>query len=36
VLFANYKAVAATPGDWLPWNYERALARVEPGQAAAA
>jgi hypothetical protein len=28
-LFKNYKAVAATPADWLPWNYESALARVE-------
>jgi hypothetical protein len=35
-LFANYKTVAAAPGDWLPWNYERARARLEPGQAVAA
>jgi transposase len=35
-LFANYKAVAAAPAEWLPWNYQRALARLKPGQAAAA
>lgn len=27
-LFTNYKAVAAAPADWLPWNYEHALARL--------
>jgi hypothetical protein len=27
-LFTNYKAVAAAPADWLPWNYEDALARL--------
>jgi hypothetical protein len=28
-LFKNYKAVAAVPADWLPWNYEHALARID-------
>jgi hypothetical protein len=35
-LFTNYKDVAAAPEDWLPWNYERTLARRAPQQAAAA
>jgi len=35
-LFANYKAVAAAPGDWLPWNYEAALARLDQRLAPAA
>jgi transposase len=35
-LFANHKAVASAPADWLPWTYERTLARREPRQAAAA
>ena len=35
-LFRNYNAVAAAPADWLPWSYERALARLEPRRAAAA
>jgi transposase len=35
-LFANDKAVAAAPHDWLPWTYEKALARLEPQRAAAA
>jgi hypothetical protein len=28
-LFTNHKAVAAAPAEWLPWNYEDALARLE-------
>jgi transposase len=24
----NYKAVAARPGDWMPWNYRQTLARA--------
>ena len=28
-LFKNYKAVAAAPKDWLPWNYEETLARLD-------
>lgn len=32
-LFTNYKAVATAPHDWLPWNYQDALARL--GQRAA-
>lgn len=35
-LFTNYKAVAATPEDWLPWNYEDTLARLQQRQAPAA
>jgi transposase len=35
-LFANDKAVATAPADWLPWTYERALARLDPQRAAAA
>lgn len=35
-LFANYKAVAAAPADWLPWTYEKTRARLETRQAAAA
>jgi hypothetical protein len=35
-LFANDKAVAAAPADWLPWTYEKTLARRAPRQAAAA
>jgi hypothetical protein len=27
--FTNYKAVEAAPVDWLPWNYEDALARLD-------
>jgi hypothetical protein len=35
-LFTHHKAVAAAPHDWLPWNYERALTRLEPRHARAA
>jgi hypothetical protein len=35
-LFSNDKAVAASPADWLPWNYEKALARRDHPTAAAA
>jgi len=28
-LFTNHKAVADAPADWLPWNYEDAVARLE-------
>jgi transposase len=35
-LFTNYKAVAAAPKDWLPWNYEEALARLDQRHAQAA
>ena len=35
-LFTNYKAIAAAPKDWLPWNYEEALARLDPRHAQAA
>jgi len=39
-LFTNYKAVAAAPADWLPWNYEdtarRELACVDQRHALAA
>jgi len=35
-LFENDKAVAAAPADWLPWNYEQALARLETRLATAA
>lgn len=35
-LFENHKAVAAAPADWLPWNYERALAGLATRQVAAA
>jgi hypothetical protein len=31
----NYKAVAAVPGDWLPWNYEHALAHNDQRHAQA-
>jgi transposase len=26
----NHKAVAASPADWLPWNYKHTLARLHP------
>jgi hypothetical protein len=32
-LFINYKAAAAAPADWLPWNYEDTLARLDHGHA---
>ena len=35
-LFTNYKAVAAAPKDWLPWNYEDTLARLDQRHASAA
>jgi transposase len=35
-LFTNYKAVAAAPADWLPWNYEDTLARLDQRHAQAA
>jgi transposase len=35
-LFKNYKAVEAAPADWLPWNYEAALARLDERLASAA
>jgi len=35
-LFTNYKAVAAAPKDWLPWNYEDTLARLDQRHAQAA
>ena len=35
-LFTNYKAVASAPKDWLPWNYEDALARLDQRHAQAA
>jgi hypothetical protein len=35
-LFTNYKAVAAAPEDWLPWNYEDTLARLATRYAPAA
>lgn len=35
-LFTNYKAVAAAPAEWLPWNYEAALARLDQRHASAA
>jgi transposase len=35
-LFTNYKAVEAAPADWLPWNYEAALARLDETHAHAA
>jgi hypothetical protein len=35
-LFTNYKAVEAAPADWLPWNYEAALARLDHRHAIAA
>lgn len=35
-LFTNYKAVATAPKDWLPWNYEQALARLDQRHAQAA
>ncbi len=28
-LFTNYKAVAAAPKNWLPWNYQDTLARLD-------
>ena len=35
-LFTNDKAVAAAPEDWLPWNYEDTLARLDHRHAQAA
>jgi hypothetical protein len=35
-LFTNYKAVAAAPADWLPWNYEDTLTRLDQRHAQAA
>jgi transposase len=35
-LFTNYKAVAAAPADWLPWNYDDTLARLDQRHALAA
>jgi transposase len=35
-LFANYKAARAVPDDWLPWNYQDALARLDQRHARAA
>jgi hypothetical protein len=35
-LFVNHKKVAAAPTEWLPWNYERALAGLDTRPAAAA
>lgn len=35
-LFTHAKAVAASPRDWLPWNYDAALARLDPPHTAAA
>jgi transposase len=35
-LFIHHKAVAAAPAEWLPWNYEQALARLQMPLAAAA
>jgi len=35
-LFTNYKAVAAAPADWLPWNYEQTLARLHQRHPSAA
>lgn len=35
-LFTNYKDVRAAPADWLPWNYEAAIARAAQCQARAA
>jgi hypothetical protein len=34
--FTNCKAVVAAPADWLPWNYEAALARLDQRQERAA
>lgn len=33
-LQCNYKAVAETPGDWLPWNYKDTLDRLRASRAA--
>jgi transposase len=35
-LFTNYQAVADAPADWLPWNYEDTLARLDQRHAQAA
>jgi len=35
-LFTHYTAVAAAPSDWLPWNYEDALARLDQRHVVAA
>ncbi|HEX6364387.1 MAG TPA: transposase [Albitalea sp.] len=35
-LFMNYKAVMTAPADWLPWNYEATLARLNRRHAYAA
>jgi transposase len=35
-LFENYKDVEAAPAEWLPWNYEVALARLRQPDALAA
>jgi hypothetical protein len=35
-LFTNYKAVAAAPADWLPWNYKDTLAHLQQRSASAA
>ena len=35
-LFTNYKAVEAAPAEWLPWNYEAALACLDQRHASAA
>lgn len=35
-LFVNYKQVEAAPHDWLPWNYEAALSRLDQCQRRAA
>ncbi|MCC6652489.1 MAG: transposase [Candidatus Eisenbacteria bacterium] len=32
----NYNAVAARPGDWLPWTYKETLARLAPREPARA
>lgn len=39
-LMSNYQALAATPADWMPWNYRQTLAKAaaapaEPSQAQA-
>lgn len=28
-LFVHYKQVEAAPQDWLPWNYQAALSRLD-------
>ena len=35
-LFVHYKKVEAAPQDWLPWNYESALSRLDECQTRAA